>query len=223
MAGPRRLTQLSARIVQIGPSNRVPFPFAAVFHEWLLGSVAVAVITCPGVLQRIRRKRIECVATGSGLISARHCGRSHFGGVGWPRSSCMFNSTPGIQSGVSSFGESRGRSFDLVRLDLWLQIDPSASHLSAGYILRRRRQQVGATPQHLLHQVVTQETPVPQQQHVLLEKTRQVGGHLDFAAAARLEGCPSSPALRPLTLTGRGPPGDAGIPRIPGADVQQPG
>jgi hypothetical protein len=29
------------------------------------------------------------------------------------------------------------RSFGLLRLDLWLQIDPSVSDLSAGYILRQ--------------------------------------------------------------------------------------
>jgi len=35
------------------------------------------------------------------------------------------------------FGEPRGRSFGLVRFDLWLQIDPSALDSSAGYISRR--------------------------------------------------------------------------------------
>src|SRR5690348_13431853 len=36
-------------------------------------------------------------------------------------------------------------------------------------------QQVGSTLPHLLHQLVTQETTVPQQQHVRQKKTQQVG------------------------------------------------
>jgi hypothetical protein len=42
-------------------------------------------------------------------------------------SACMFPFAPNIALGESPFGESRGRSFGLVRRDLWLQIDPSAS------------------------------------------------------------------------------------------------
>src|SRR5262249_21783500 len=54
------------------------------------------------------------------------------------RSACMVNVTPGLLIGsILERGVAR-RSFGLLRYDLWLQIDPSVTDPSAGYILRHR-------------------------------------------------------------------------------------
>ena len=53
------------------------------------------------------------------------------------RSACMFNVNPDFLIGSTMEPGVARRSLGLLRLNLWLQIGPSVTDLSAGYILRR--------------------------------------------------------------------------------------